>query len=71
LDRQSKEQADAKGSPIRDRACVSSCSGITVTRRGGALAKRAVSVIEAADADFFRPAGSQKALLNVLHHLAD
>ena len=44
---------------------------ISVTRRGASLAKRAISVVEAADADFFRPAGNQKALLNLLHHLAD
>lgn len=44
---------------------------ISVTERGAILAKRAVSVVEAADADFFRPAGNPKALLNVLHHLSD
>jgi DNA-binding MarR family transcriptional regulator len=43
---------------------------ISVTRRGATLAKRAVSVVEAADAGFFRPAGNQKTLLNVLHHLS-
>jgi len=44
---------------------------ISVSRRGASLAKRAVRVVEAADADFFRPAGNRKDLLNVLHQLAD
>jgi DNA-binding MarR family transcriptional regulator len=43
---------------------------ISVTRRGATVAKQAVSVVEAADTDFFRPAGNQKALLDLLRHLA-
>jgi DNA-binding MarR family transcriptional regulator len=41
-----------------------------VTRRGTTLAKRAVKVVEAADAEFFAAAGDQATLLAVLRHLA-
>ncbi len=43
---------------------------ISVTSRGAALAEQAVTVVEAADADFFRPAGNDRALLDVLRRLA-
>jgi len=42
---------------------------ISVTRAGGTLAKRAVAVVEAADAQFFEAAGDQAALLTVLRRL--
>lgn len=43
---------------------------IGVTRRGAAMAKRAVSVVEATDADFFRTAGDEQALLHALRGLS-
>jgi DNA-binding MarR family transcriptional regulator len=44
---------------------------ITVTPEGAALARDAVRVVEAADADFFRPVADQAALLDVLRTLAE
>jgi DNA-binding MarR family transcriptional regulator len=42
---------------------------LSVTRRGAALARRAVKVVEAADAEFFAAAGDQAAVLTVLRRL--
>lgn len=43
---------------------------LSVTRRGAGLARRALAVVEAADAEFFAAAGDQAALLTVLRRLA-
>jgi len=43
---------------------------IGVTRSGAGLAKRAVAVVEAADAEFFATVRDQAALLDVLRRLA-
>ena len=43
---------------------------ISVTRTGSTLAKRAVAVVETADAQFFAPAGDQAALLDILRRVA-
>jgi len=42
---------------------------LSVTRRGAGLARRAVKVVEAADAEFFAAAGDQAAVLTVLRRL--
>jgi len=41
-----------------------------VTRQGAALAKRAVAIVEAADAEFFGPAGPHAKLIETLRSLA-
>ena len=43
---------------------------VGVTRSGAALAKRAVALVEAVDAEFFEPAGDPAALLDALRHLS-
>jgi DNA-binding MarR family transcriptional regulator len=43
---------------------------VGVTRSGARAARRAITVVEAADAEFFRLVGDQAALLDVLRHLA-
>ncbi|HEY3713077.1 MAG TPA: MarR family transcriptional regulator [Jatrophihabitantaceae bacterium] len=43
---------------------------VSVTRTGSTLARRAVAVVEAADAQFFAPAGDQAALLDILRRVA-
>jgi DNA-binding MarR family transcriptional regulator len=40
-----------------------------ITPRGGALAQRAIAVVEAADTAFFAAAGDRRALLRTLHRL--
>ncbi len=44
---------------------------LTVTPAGRRLAQRAVTVVEAADKQFFSTVGKPERLLDVLHHLAD
>jgi DNA-binding MarR family transcriptional regulator len=43
---------------------------LSVTRRGNTLARKALTVVEAADAEFFAAAGDQAALLTVLRRLS-
>jgi len=58
---------EAKGFVVRDPDPADSWTRrIGVTRRGATLARRAIAVVEATDADFFRAAGDMKALLDVL-----
>jgi DNA-binding MarR family transcriptional regulator len=43
---------------------------LSVTPEGAALARRAIAVVEAADAEFFAAAGDQARLLQTLRRLA-
>ena len=62
---------EAKGLITRDaHPDDSRARQITVTRAGATLAKKAVSVVEAADAEFFEAAGDQAAVLRLLRRLS-
>ena len=43
---------------------------LSVTRRGATLTKRALGIVEAADAEFFEAAGDQAAVLRLLRRLS-
>ena len=44
---------------------------LAVTAAGAGLAGEAIRVVEAADAEFFAPAGEREAVLRLLRRLAD
>jgi DNA-binding MarR family transcriptional regulator len=43
---------------------------LSVTKRGMALAQRAIAIVEAVDNEFFATAGPRPAVLRILHRLA-